>query len=386
MAKALKAAAGFGDRLKKMEKMWEQTSEAAGGGGGVNANVENGKREARLVEAKIVEVKDGSKLMIQWTWDCLDVGDKATRTKTPDFGYVVTRDGLDTEQNLGHMKRKLKFFGFDHTQVKAAELEAALEMITKGHPLVNIRVYLSSDEQWQNVQLLGNEVLGWEASPFEEAAAEEGGGASHLPELDTLDRNGLKKFIAANKVAVKVMTNMTDDDIRAAIREAVPVAEEEVAVEEEAPAEEEPVEEEAAAIEAGSLVLYTPPRAKAALTCEVLDVDAKGTAKLKNTASGKQLVGRVALDQLELAAVEEPAEEPVEEEPAAEEEAVTGEEEFGTVKKGSKVECAIKGKGYKGVVTVEPTADAETLAVKFDEGPYKGKTMKIPVENVEPLE
>jgi hypothetical protein len=367
-----KGAAGFGNRLKKMSKMWEEASEASAGGGGVNFNVEDGKHaEARLVHAKLVEVKGGEKLMIEWCFDCTDVGDAAARKADPSFGMVTSRDGLDTPQNLGHLKRKLKYFGFDHTQVKPEELEGALEMITNGRPFCDIQTWISKDEQWQNLRLLGDEPTGWESNPFGEAEVEEEGGDD---DLAGLDRNGLKKLIAAEKLEVKVFTKDSDDDIRGKIRAARPepeVEEEEEVVEEEESVEEEPAEE--VVIEKGTHVLYTPPRAKAALTCEVHDgPDEAGTVKLKNLESGKLLAQRVAIDQLQVA--------------ASEEEEGAGEEEFGQVGKGSKVQAQLGGKAYKGVVHEEPKADAETLKIKFDEGPHKGKVKDVPLDDCEPLE
>lgn len=375
-------APSFAERLKKMDKVWEQSTEAAGGGGfGPNVNVENGKHEgARLVEAKLVDVSNGTKMMIEWVFDCLDAGSPAERSADPNFGIISSRDGLDTPQNLGHMKRKLKYFGFDPNAVKAAELEDALAMITKGHPLCDIRTWISQDGQWQNHQLLGNGPVGWEEDPWGEPAAEEA-----VDDLEGLDRQGLLKVIAAEKLNANGDCKVFKTDSDAAIAEKIRTARKILApaVEEEAPVEEEevPVEEEEILAEepsivVGSQVLYTPPKSKKAYACEVTDIDAAGTAKLKNNESGKLLAGRVALDQLELAKTEEEA--PAEEELPA--------EEFGTITKGSKVEVAISGKTYKGVVDVDPASDATVVKVKLEDGPFKGKVKDIPVDDVEPLE
>lgn len=384
MAKAQGKVGGgkvdFTKKLAGMQKLWEGASSAGGGSGsGPNDNVVDGKYEGvTLVDAKIVEVKDGTKLMVEWTYD-FPVGEAADREKNPAFGHVKTRDGMETEQNIGHLKRRLRYFGIDPDQVKSAELTQALELIAKGRPSVTCRVWTSTDGQWQNVQLVGNEPDGWESNPFEEAAAEEEQveDAGPLAALAGMGREALKKFIVENKLEVKVFKNMTDDDIRIAIAAAMPeeepVAEEEEALPEEEPAaEEETLEEEAApAIEKGSTVLYTPPKAKAALTCEVVDVDAKGTAKLKNVATGKNLVERVPLDQLELVAAQEDEALPAEE------------EELGVITKGSKVEAIISGKAYKGTVAVEPKETDTTVKVKFDEGPFKGKIKDVAVEEIE---
>ncbi len=374
---------GFASRLSKMNKVWEEASTAAAGGtGGVNENVDVGKHDLQLVEAKLVEVSNGQKIMVQWTFDAIDVGGEAERATDPAYGHVSSRDGLETPQNIGHLKRKLKYFGFDPDAVKAAELEEALKMITAGRPLCKGRVWMSPDGQWQNVQVLGNEPEGWETDPFTgEAPAEEGveeEAAAEGDELDGLDRNQLKVFIKNNSLEVKVFQNMSDDDIRGKIREAMP---QEEAVEEEAAPEEEAVEEEiveeAAEIVVGSNVLYTPPRAKKAMNCEVHDIDAKGTAKLKNLESGKLLANRVAIGELELAA----SEEQVEEETAPE-----AESEFGVVTKGSKVEVAIGGKSFKGELAEDPKEDAQSVKVKLLDGPHKGKVKDIPVDDIEPLE
>jgi hypothetical protein len=81
-----------------------------------------------------------------------------------------------------------------------------------------------------------------EAEPETEDEAEEEEADEDAIDLDSLDRSGLKKFIKDEELDVTVKKSMSDDDIRAAIVEAMPEDEEED--EEEDEADEEEAEEE----------------------------------------------------------------------------------------------------------------------------------------------
>lgn len=373
--------------LKRMNKTWTETDAA---GGGTNENVEDGKQKFKLKRLGFFKTQ-AKKLMLEWVWEF--PVDKKLLKKNPDAGVIKTRDGLETEQNIRMLKRKLAKFGYDVDQMELpADLMQVCEELSEQQPGIVGQVKTSDDGQWQNVWI--NKVLedgddddaeeeeeeedadddegdddeeesddDEEESDDDEDEDEESDDDEEEDDEDDEDEEEEEKPSKKSKKSKKSKGKKSkdeDDD------------EDEEEEEEEEDEEEEDDEEEESEIEVDSEVMFQPPRAKEPIVCVVTKITKKGEAKLKRKDNDKPVKGLVKVSELEL------AEEGDDEE--------GDEEEFGTLAKGSKVEVVIKGKTNVGSVTKEPKDGDAKVKVRFTKGPQAGNVVSVPIDDVVLLE
>ena len=127
------------NKLKKAQDNWQGAREKAKESSGFT-EVPDGRYLAHLTNAQIGESRSSGRLQIQWTWTISD-GEFEKDTKL-DF------DGLETEDNLVFLGRKLARFGYELPEDITAISDILDELIEK-QPLARIR--LKTKGEFQNV-------------------------------------------------------------------------------------------------------------------------------------------------------------------------------------------------------------------------------------------
>ena len=127
------------NKLKKAQDNWQGAREKAKESSGFT-EVPDGRYLAHLTNAQIGESRSSGRLQIQWTWTISD-GEFEKDTKL-DF------DGLETEDNLVFLGRKLSRFGYELPEDITAISDILDELIEK-QPLARIR--LKTKGEFQNV-------------------------------------------------------------------------------------------------------------------------------------------------------------------------------------------------------------------------------------------
>jgi hypothetical protein len=127
------------NKLKKAQNNWEGARTRANESTGFT-EVPDGRYLAHLTGAQIGESKSSGRLQIQWTWTIAD-GEFEGDTKL-DF------DGLETEDNLVFLGRKLARFSYELPEDITAISDILDELIEK-RPLARIR--LKTRGEFQNV-------------------------------------------------------------------------------------------------------------------------------------------------------------------------------------------------------------------------------------------
>jgi len=126
-------------KLQKAQNNWQGARERAKETSGFT-EVPDGRYLAHLTNAQIGESRSSGRLQIQWTWTISD-GEFEKDTKL-DF------DGLETEDNLVFLGRKLARFGYELPEDITAINDILEELIDK-QPLARIR--LKTKGEFQNV-------------------------------------------------------------------------------------------------------------------------------------------------------------------------------------------------------------------------------------------
>ena len=127
------------NKLQKAQDNWVSARSRANESTGFT-EVPDGRYLAHLTAAQIGESKSSGRLQIQWTWTIAD-GEFEGDTKL-DF------DGLETEDNLVFLGRKLARFGYELPEDITAIADILEELIEK-RPLARIR--LKTRGEFQNV-------------------------------------------------------------------------------------------------------------------------------------------------------------------------------------------------------------------------------------------
>ena len=92
------------NKLKKAQNNWQGAREKAKESTGFT-EVPDGRYLANMTNAQICESRSSGRLQIQWTWTISD--DEFESDTKLDF------DGLETEDNLIFLGRKLSRFGYE---------------------------------------------------------------------------------------------------------------------------------------------------------------------------------------------------------------------------------------------------------------------------------
>ena len=127
------------NKLKKAQDNWQGAREKAKESSGFT-EVPDGRYLAHLTNAQIGESRSSGRLQIQWTWTISD-GEFEKDTKL-DF------DGLETEDNLVFLGRKLSRFGYELPE-DITEISDILDELIEKQPLARIR--LKTKGEFQNV-------------------------------------------------------------------------------------------------------------------------------------------------------------------------------------------------------------------------------------------
>ena len=127
------------NKLKKAQNNWQGARERAKESTGFT-EVPDGRYLAPLTNAQICESRSSGRLQIQWTWTISD-GEFEKDTKL-DF------DGLETEDNLVFLGRKLSRFGYELPE-DITEISDILDELIEKQPLARIR--LKTKGEFQNV-------------------------------------------------------------------------------------------------------------------------------------------------------------------------------------------------------------------------------------------
>lgn len=127
------------NKLKKAQNNWQGAREKAKDSTGF-AEVPDGRYLAHITNAQICESRSSGRLQIQWTWTISD-GEFENDTKL-DF------DGLETEDNLIFLGRKLSRFGYELPE-DIIEISDILDELVEKKPLARIR--LKTKGEFQNV-------------------------------------------------------------------------------------------------------------------------------------------------------------------------------------------------------------------------------------------
>ena len=126
-------------KLQKAQNNWQGARERAKETSGFT-EVPDGRYLAHLTNAQIGESRSSGRLQIQWTWTISD-GEFEKDTKL-DF------DGLETEDNLVFLGRKLARFGYELPE-DITEISDILDELIDKQPLARIR--LKTKGEFQNV-------------------------------------------------------------------------------------------------------------------------------------------------------------------------------------------------------------------------------------------
>jgi cobalamin biosynthesis protein CobT len=126
-------------KLQKAQNNWQGAREKAKESSGFT-EVPDGRYLAHLTNAQIGESRSSGRLQIQWTWTISD-GEFENDTKL-DF------DGLETEDNLVFLGRKLSRFGYELPE-DITEISDILDELVEKQPLARIR--LKTKGEFQNV-------------------------------------------------------------------------------------------------------------------------------------------------------------------------------------------------------------------------------------------
>jgi hypothetical protein len=127
------------NKLKRAQDNWQGAREKAKESSGFT-EVPDGRYLAHLTNAQIGESRSSGRLQIQWTWTISD-GEFEKDTKL-DF------DGLETEDNLVFLGRKLARFGYELPE-DITEISDILDELIEKQPLARIR--LKTKGEFQNV-------------------------------------------------------------------------------------------------------------------------------------------------------------------------------------------------------------------------------------------
>jgi hypothetical protein len=133
----------FKKRLKNAKKNWKKGRQRhASGDTNFGNDVPDGRYLAKLTAAEVGESQSSGRLQIMWTWKILE-GDYKGETCF-DF------DGLETEDNLMWLAKKLETLGYESPE-DLEEIEELLEQLLADAPTFRIR--LRTKGEFQNVLL-----------------------------------------------------------------------------------------------------------------------------------------------------------------------------------------------------------------------------------------
>lgn len=172
MDKALKA------KLAKAQKMWGKGKTRAETEKGGLTEIEDGRYIARCNGGEITESKSSGRLQVAWKYTILD-GEAKGATKY-DF------DGLESEDNLMYLARKIAKFGYEAPDDLSA-VEDVLAAIGKDKPLVKVRLKTKGGSDFQNLYLDSVYSKDDEEEVLADAAAEDGAAEEEATEEEATE-------------------------------------------------------------------------------------------------------------------------------------------------------------------------------------------------------
>lgn len=130
----------FQTKMKMASSMWGKAREQAKAEPSFGNEIEDGRYVATISEGKMGEAQTSGRFQIAWTYVLLE-GDHKGET-------IRSYDGLETENNLIWLGRKLARLGFEIPET-LEEVQDICNKITKEKPTVRIRV--KTNGEFQNV-------------------------------------------------------------------------------------------------------------------------------------------------------------------------------------------------------------------------------------------
>jgi len=163
----------FKNRLERLSGSWDQARERAKTTPGFSSDIPDGRYRATLTGAEIGESQSSSRLQVAWEY-CVTEGESAGK-------FVRDYDGLETEENMVWLFRKLATLGYDVDALELSELDQVLKDVIGRKVVLQLRLKTKGDYQNVYIDKLLDESgvetdepkLADPASPTEPAVAEE---------------------------------------------------------------------------------------------------------------------------------------------------------------------------------------------------------------------
>lgn len=304
MATSTGKKAGFGANLKGIGKAWASARAKAEESAGAGWIDEPMTGNFVLAEAKVDTIGSNNWLHAAFRFICFSEGDYRGLA-------FIHRCGIDNEDSLAWFIGDLAKMGVEVGSLEIEnqkDLDALLAELTAEHPTIRARISEAKNREGMHnmriQKLLDVDPEEWEdlvEGGSGDGEEEEEGEEETLVDLDAMTRAELKDFIKEQELEITVKKAWSDDELRDAIREALPEpeTEEEESEEEEDEVEEEEDGEEEETVElAKGMRISTTIKGKEQAGSVIAVNDKDGTARCKMDFDKKVHV--IAQDELEV--------------------------------------------------------------------------------------
>jgi len=211
--------AGLGIKINKNTFAKGNEAKATNKGGDYpdNVDLEPGVYPAILVGGRGVDAGGEPKLVYDFLVGDNDITDDSAGKQVSMWFSLETDAEEGKRPRIIHLYNFLEKIGYEVDELNEAKLIKIHEEIAANPVAVQLSAKRGGD--YINIRL--KKVLE-DTELTDILSSYEGGGEAEDDAEDKkllkMDRNGLKKHIAQNKLDVKVFSNMSDNDIRAAIK------------------------------------------------------------------------------------------------------------------------------------------------------------------------
>jgi hypothetical protein len=259
------------DRVADLKDDWNRAKEQARTFG---PSLPDGAYIAQLTTVSISESKSSERLQVAWEY--VVVEGESVGTLIRDY------DGLETEQNLTWLMRKLDRLGYDPTELDAGDLEAVMEELVARKPVLRVRLRTKGDYQncYIDRVLDAGDLM---QSPTSTGVAVEDAIEPANEPQEAPKRKSPEKSSAEPKAKPKAKPKVVEeeefeveDELEEELEELEELEDEEF---------EEDEEEEPYVYEAGVMVAWQDKNR--AVHGEVVSVDDDGVATVRKLATGK---------------------------------------------------------------------------------------------------
>ena len=183
-------AVNFQSRLKKLNGAWESAKQTANDMPSF-AEVPDGRYVCKLTGAEIGE-SAGGRLQVGWVWKIVDNDSEYRGQDLRDY------DGLETEENLVWLQKKLERLNYEVDDLNIEELPELLkELVSQG---ITARIRAKTKGEFQNL-LIDRVLEDYDAEPLAEEDAPKGKAKSKPAKADDDDED--EEEVAAPKKSSK---------------------------------------------------------------------------------------------------------------------------------------------------------------------------------------